>query len=59
MCEIAKICEKWLKYLTSFFINWDMTQRFGKWLKKNCEMAQIYGARIKYLIYGISMLQMT
>ena len=42
-----------------------MTQRFGKWPKylgngsDICEMAEIYGARFKYLRYGIGMLQMT
>ena len=28
--EMAKICGKWLKYLTNGFINWEM--RFGRWL---------------------------
>ena len=58
MWEMAKICGKWLKYLTNGLINWEMTQRFRK-LRKYFEMAQIYEARLKYLRYGISMLQMT
>ena len=33
MWEMAKICGKWLKYLTNGLINREMTQRFGKWLK--------------------------
>ena len=33
MWEMAIICEKWLKYLTNGLINWEITQRFGKWLK--------------------------
>ena len=31
--EMAKICGKWLKYLTNGLIMWEMTQSFGKWLK--------------------------
>ena len=31
--EMAKICGKWLKYLTNGLIMWEMTQRLGKWLK--------------------------
>ena len=34
-----------------------MTQRFGKW-RKNWEMAQIHGARHKYLRNGFTMLEM-
>ena len=30
MWEMAKICGKWLKYLTNGLINWEMTQRFEK-----------------------------
>ena len=33
MWERAKICGKWLKYLTNGINMWEMTQRFGKWLK--------------------------
>ena len=33
MWELAKICMKWLKYLTNGLINWEMTQRFEKWPK--------------------------
>ena len=33
MWEMAKICGKWLKYLTNGLINCKTTQRFGKWLK--------------------------
>ena len=33
MWEMAKICMKWLEYLTNFLINSEMTQRFGKWQK--------------------------
>ena len=32
---------------------WEMAKIFGKWLRYN------YRARLKYLRYGISMLQMT
>ena len=31
--EMAKICLKQLKYLTSGLYMWEMTQRLGKWLK--------------------------
>ena len=58
MREMAKICGKWLKYLTNGLINWEMTQRFVKWLKY-FEIAQIYEARLKYLRFGINLLQMT
>ena len=33
MLEMAKICAKWLKYLRNGLNMWEMTQRFGKWLK--------------------------
>ena len=33
MWAIAKICRKWLKYLTNGLNNWEMTQRLVKWLK--------------------------
>ena len=33
MWEMAKICVKWLKYLTNALNMWEVTQRFGKWLK--------------------------
>ena len=31
--KMAKICWKWVKYLTNGLIMWEMTQRLGKWLK--------------------------
>ena len=31
--KMAKICVKWLKYLTNCLINREMTQRYGKWLE--------------------------
>ena len=33
MWEMAKICLKWLNYLSNSLNNWEMTQRFGKWQK--------------------------
>ena len=33
MWEMAKICGKWLNYLTKGLINWEMTYRFEKCLK--------------------------
>ena len=33
MWEMAKICMKCLKYLTVGINMFEMTQRFGKWLK--------------------------
>ena len=33
MWEMAKICGKWLKYLTNGVNMCELTQRFGKWLK--------------------------
>ena len=33
MWEMAKICGKWLKYLTKGLNTYEMTQTFGKWLK--------------------------
>ena len=33
MWEMAKMCGKWLKYLTNGLYNWEMTERFVKWLK--------------------------
>ena len=33
MWEMAKMCWKSLKYLTNELIMWEMTVRFGKWLK--------------------------
>ena len=33
MWEMATICGKWLKYLTSDFINREIIKRFGKWPK--------------------------
>ena len=35
-----------------------MTQRFGKWIKNFWEMAQIHGAKLKYLRNGFAMLEM-
>ena len=58
MRKMAKIYEKWLKYLTNDLNMWEMTLRF--W-----EMAKIFGKWLIYmghgmnLRYGISMLQMT
>ena len=37
---------------------WKLTQRFGKW-PNIWKMAQIHGARLKYLRNGFSMLEMT
>ena len=54
MWEMAKICGKWLNYLTNGLINFEMISRFGKWLKFQ-ELAWIYGALLKYMKYGISM----
>ena len=54
MWEMAKIFGKWQNYLTNGLINFEMISRFGKWLKF-WELAQIYGALLKHLRYGISM----
>ena len=43
MWEMAKICGKWLKYLTNGLINWERTQRFGKWLKYFEKALDIWG----------------
>ena len=43
MWEMAKICVKWLKYLTNGLINWEMSQRFGKWLKHLGNGLDIWG----------------
>ena len=61
---MTQICGKWFKYvgkspnyLTNGLKMWKMTQRFGKW-HNIWEMAQIHGARLKYLRNGFSMLEM-
>ena len=51
---MTNVCGKWLKYLKNDLINYEMIQRFGKFLKF-WELGWIYGARLKYLRYGISM----
>ena len=30
--EVAKICGKWVKYLTNGLNMWEMIERFVKWL---------------------------
>ena len=40
--EMAKICGKWLKYLTNGLINREMTWRFGTYMGHG-KMALIYG----------------
>ena len=44
MWEMAKICGKWLKYLTNGFINWEMSYRFGKWLNHLGNGLDIWGS---------------
>ena len=50
--EMAKIYGKWLYYLTNGLNMYELTKCFGKWLRYMVP-------RLKYLRYGISMLQMT
>ena len=33
LCEKAKICGKWLKYLINGLNMWEMTYIFGEWFK--------------------------
>ena len=33
MCEMAKICGKWLPYFTKYLNIWEMAQELPKWLK--------------------------
>ena len=33
MWEMAKICRKWLKYLTNGLTIWEIAQIYGAWLK--------------------------
>ena len=40
MWEMAKICLKWLNYLS---INWEMIYRFGKWQKYLGNGVDIWG----------------
>ena len=40
---MAKICGKWLKYLTNGLKMWKMTQRYGKWLKYLGNFLDIWG----------------
>ena len=41
--EPDKTCGECLKYLTNFLNMWEMTQRFGKWLKYLCNGLDIFG----------------
>ena len=43
MWEMAKICGKWLKYLTNGLLNWERTQRFGEFLKYFEKALDIWG----------------
>ena len=43
MWEMAKICGKWLKYLTNKLIMWELTYRFVKWLKYLWNGLDIWG----------------
>ena len=43
MWETAKICGKWLKYLTNGVNMWELSQRFGKWLKHMGNGFDIHG----------------
>ena len=33
MLEMAKICVKWLNHLRNGLNMWELTSRFGKWLR--------------------------
>ena len=52
MWEIAKICGKWLKYLTNGLNVFQMTQISGKWPKYVRKW-------FKYLTNGLSLWEMT
>ena len=61
---MRQMCGKWLKYvwkqlnyLRNALKMWKMTQRFGNG-QNIWEIAQIHGARIKYLRNGFSMMGM-
>ena len=45
--EMAKICGKWVKYLTNGFNMWELTKRL--W-----EMAKIFVKWLKYMGQGLS-----
>ena len=47
MWEMAKICGKWLRYLTNGLINWENDLKI--W-----EMAKIFGKLLRYMGHGLS-----
>ena len=52
MWEMSSIFDKRLKYVGNDLEIWEMAKTFVK-------IAEVYGAQLKYLRNGISMLQMT
>ena len=55
--KTLKHVSKWHKHLTNGLNMWEMTWRFGKWLKY-LGNGQIYGSWRKYLRNDISLLKM-